>query len=376
MKALRGRLADGRPVEVEFDRDRIASVRELPDAPDLLILPGLVDVQVNGYAGLDVNAESVTVDEVTALVGALWRRGVTTLCPTIISAPEERIVRALKVIADARASDPLIRHAIPGIHVEGPYLSCDDGPRGVHDIRHLRDPDIEEFERWQKACGDLVRIVTLAPERAGSAAYISEVTGRGTIASIGHTAASADQIRAAAQAGARLSTHLGNGTSASLPRHPNHLWAQLADDRLAATFIADGHHLPADTFTAMVRAKGMDHALLVSDAATLAGCPPGDYTTPVGGRVSVAPDGRLFQTDSNLLAGSGRCLTECVAWVCTHTEVSLPAAVRLAATNPSRLLRLPDRGEIAPGKRADLTVTTPDLSVRTTYVKGEAVYET
>ncbi|MCG5212552.1 amidohydrolase family protein [Streptosporangium sp. KLBMP 9127] len=375
MTAVEGALADGRRVRVEVAGGRIVSVTPHPGAPDLLILPGLVDIQVNGYAGFDVNADGVTADEVTALVHALWKRGVTTVLPTVITAPEDKIVEALRVIASARDADPLVRHAVPGIHVEGPYLSPEDGPRGAHDARHLRDPDLGEFGRWQRACGGLVRIVTLAPERAGAADYISELARQGTIASIGHTAASREDIAAAVAAGARLCTHLGNGAHAVIPRHPNYIWAQLADDRLTATFIADGHHLPADTFTAMLRAKGIERSVLVSDSVALAGCPPGEYTTPVGGRITCHEDGRLTMSGGNLLAGSGRSLMDCVAWALAGTEVDLPTAVRLAAANPARLLGLHDRGEISPGAAADLIVTTRGLSVRRTFARGEVVYE-
>ncbi|WP_326640426.1 amidohydrolase family protein [Nonomuraea fuscirosea] len=374
---VEGRLADGRCVRVELDGSRIAAVSDLTDVggtSDALILPGLVDLQVNGYGGLDFNAPDLSPGDVSDLVRELWRRGTTTLCPTIITAPEAAIVRNLRVIAAAREADPLVRHAIPAVHVEGPYLAAEDGPRGAHDARHLRDPDLAEFARWQEAAGGLVRIVTLAPERPGAAGYIAGLARQGVIASIGHTAATPADIEAAVRAGARLSTHLGNGAHTMIRRHPNHLWAQLAEDRLAATFIADGHHLPADTFTVMLRAKGVGRSLLVSDSVAMAGRAPGDYTTPVGGRVTVRRDGRVTLPGGELLAGSGSSLLECLAWAVTRTEVDLGTAVRLAAANPSRLLGL-DRGRVEPGAPADLIVTTPDLSsVLHTFVNGVPVH--
>ncbi|MFC4120433.1 N-acetylglucosamine-6-phosphate deacetylase [Nonomuraea zeae] len=370
---VEGRLADGRPVRVELDGPRIAAVTEIRDAPAGLILPGLVDIQVNGYAGFDFNAGDLSTGHVAELVRELWKRGTTTVCPTIITAPEDKIIRNLGVIAAAREADPLVRQAIPGIHVEGPYLAAEDGPRGAHDAAHLRDPDLAEFGRWQEASGGLVKIVTLAPERAGAAGYIAELARQDVIASIGHTAATPAEIEAAVRAGARLSTHLGNGAHAVIRRHPNYIWTQLAADSLAATFIADGHHLPADTFTAMLRAKGTDRALLVSDSVALAGCAPGDYTTPVGGRITVREDGRVTLPGTELLAGSGSSLIECLAWAVTHTEVTLGTAVRLATANPARLLGC-DRGRIEPGAPADLIVTTPDLSILHTYVAGIPVH--
>ncbi|TDD33771.1 N-acetylglucosamine-6-phosphate deacetylase [Nonomuraea terrae] len=372
---IEGRLADGRPVRVELDGPRIAAVTEVRDAPDALVLPGLVDLQVNGYGGRDFNADDLSTGDVAELVRELWKRGTTTLCPTIITAPEDKIVRNLRVIAAAREADPLVRHAIPGVHVEGPYLAADDGPRGAHDAEHLRDPDVAEFGRWQEASGGLVKIVTLAPERAGAAGYIAELSRHGVVAAIGHTAASPADIEAAVRAGARLSTHLGNGAHAVIRRHPNYIWTQLAEDRLAATFIADGHHLPADTFTVMLRAKGAGRALLVSDSVALAGCAPGDYTTPVGGRITVREDGRVTLPGGELLAGSGSSLIECLAWAVTRTEVGLGTAVGLAAANPARLLGI-DRGRIAPGAPGDLIVTTPGLSLLRTFVNGTPVHTT
>ncbi|WP_201761669.1 MULTISPECIES: N-acetylglucosamine-6-phosphate deacetylase [unclassified Nonomuraea] len=370
---VEGRLADGRPVRVELDGPRIAAVTELRDAPDVLVLPGLVDLQVNGYGGRDVNADDLSADDVAELTRELWRRGTTTWCPTIITAPEDRILRNLRVIAAARRADPLVRHAVPAVHVEGPSLAAEDGPRGAHDARHLRDPDLAEFGRWQEAGGGLVRIVTLAPERPGAVPYIAELSRRDVIVSIGHTAAAPADIEAAVRAGARLSTHLGNGAHAMIRRHPNYIWTQLAEDRLAATFIADGHHLPADTFTAMVRAKGTGRALLVSDSVTVAGCAPGDYTTPVGGRITVREDGRVTLPGTDLLAGSGSSLIECVAWAVTHTEIDLATALHLAAANPARLLGT-EGGRIEPGAPADLIVTTSDLSVLRTFVNGVPVH--
>ena len=134
-------------------------------------------------------------------------------------------------------------------------------------------------------------MVTLSPHYAEAPAYIAALTARGVHVAIGHTDAAPHEITAAVDAGAVLSTHLGNGAHGTLPRHPNLLWTQLAEDRLAASFIADGHHLPAETLTAMVRAKGLERCLLVSDAVALAGLPPGRYRTPVGGEVELTAGG-------------------------------------------------------------------------------------
>ncbi len=310
---------------------------------DLARQPGLVDLQVNGYAGADVNADDVTPDVVVELTRALWQRGVTTYLPTVITAPEEKIRHCLAMIAAARRADPLVAHSIAGVHVEGPSLAADDGPRGAHDARYLRDPDLAELDRWQEAAEGLVRIVTLAPERPGTLEYVRGAHARGVRVSIGHCAPTSEQVHAAAAAGATLSTHLGNGTYQTLPRHPNHIWAQLADDRLTAMLIADGHHLPADTLTAMIRAKSPARSVLTSDSAALAGRPPGDYRTPVGGSVTVGEDGRLSLTGTSLLAGSGRSLRECLDWAVQALPFDPPTLLAMATTNPAHVLGADDR---------------------------------
>ena len=150
------------------------------------------------------------------------------------------------------------------------------------------------------------------------------------------TSASADQIHAAVAAGARLSTHLGNGVANLLPRHPNLIWAQLAEDRLTASFIADGHHLPPDTLTAMLRAKTVPRSILVSDLVMLAGLSPGEYATPVGGKVDLHPDGRLNVAGSGYLAGATASLKDAIAYVVANTGFSLGDAVTMATANPGR----------------------------------------
>lgn len=331
--------------------------------------PGLIDLQVNGYAGHDVNADDVTPQTITDLTRALWEQGVTTYLPTVITAGADKIEHCLAQIAAARRTDPLIAHSIAGVHVEGPYLAPDDGPRGAHDASDMRDPDLGELDRWQQAARGLVRIVTLAPERAGTLDYIAGALERGVRVSLGHSAAKPEDIHAAARAGATLSTHLGNGTYPVLPRHPNHIWAQLAQDRLTAMVIPDGHHLPADTLTAFIRAKGVGRTVLTSDAVALAGVAPGEYRTPVGGSVTVHHDGRLTLAGTHLLAGSGHSLRHGVAWMRGHLPFERDDILRMATTNPATILGLAERTT----RGAD-TVEWDGDEVVATRVAGVGVY--
>jgi len=364
----------GAGIAVEIAGGRIAAIRPAEAEADLWLSPGLVDLQVNGYAGLDFNAPDLVVAQVTELVARLARLGTTTFLPTLITAAESRLTAALATIAEARRRDPRVAHAIPGVHVEGPSIAPEDGPRGAHPLEHVRPPDAAEFARWQAAGDGLVKLVTLAPEYAAAPAYIRTLSAQG-VSVTSFTSPSPEQVRLAADAGARLSTHLGNGVAALLPRHPNLIWAQLADDRLSASFIADGHHLSAETFKAMLRAKGRDHAILVSDSVALAGLPPGRYRQPVGGEVELGADGRVGLAGTPYLAGAGLPLAADLSRAATMAGLAPPEAFPLATTNPGRLIGA--GGRLAIGEPADLVrwreSAGGELSVENVWVAGQEV---
>lgn len=352
MTTISGRdPATGRSIEVVVRDGIIAAINDVDSADPVWISAGLIDLQINGYRGFDVNADALTEGTVIGLASSVLAAGVTTFLPTIITAPEEKIIASLRAIAAARQADPAVEHMIAGVHVEGPHLSPEDGARGAHRREDIRPPSVAEFDRWQRACGDLVRLVTLSPHYEEAPGYIAALRERGVLVAIGHTHASVEQIRAAVDAGATLSTHLGNGVGDPLPRHPNLLWTQLAEDRLTATFIADGHHLPDDTLKVMLRAKGLERAVLVSDTVALGGLPPGLYETPVGGLVELTADGRLGLPGTRFLAGSVVPLKDAVARV-ANTHLSLSDALRLATENPARFVGRTGRVEV--GAEADL----------------------
>lgn len=346
--------ADGQPIVVDVQDGRVLAVRpEAHEEPGWLSA-GLVDLQINGFGGHDLNGPTLTVDTVHGLAQALLRMGVTTFAPTLITASEPQLVHALATIHRARSSSPALAHMIPCVHVEGPSIAPEDGPRGAHPAAHVRAPSLAEFARWQAASGGLVGLVTMSPHWPGSVDYIRALTSAGVHVAIGHTNADAAQIRAAVDAGAVLSTHLGNGSHAMINRRHNALWPQLADDRLCASFIADGHHLSGDLLTVMLRAKGLERSFIVSDATALGGMAPGNYDASIGGAVTLRADGYLGMDDGTgqYLAGAALPLIAGIPTLVRQAGLSLGDALKLATLHPGRWVG--GRGRMQPGQPADL----------------------
>ena len=364
----------GMPLEVIVEDGLIARIQESRRETDLFLSAGFVDLQVNGCGGFDLNAGRLAKETVIGLADAMLARGVTSFAPTLITAPEEEICTSLRAIADARRLHPGVAACVPFVHMEGPHISVLNGYRGAHREDAVRPPSLAEFERWQAAGGGIVGMVTLSPHFSESPEYIAALVERGVHVAIGHTHASAEQIRRAVEAGARLSTHLGNGIAQQIARHRNPIWSQLAEDRLTATFIADGHHLPADVLKAMLLAKGIHRSVLISDSVALAGMPPGTYTTPVGGRVELRADGRLCLAGSELLAGSTATLAQCIGKLVRMTGLPLGDAIAMATVNPGRFAG--GRGQLAAGARADLMRFRwkDEVLIEDVWLGGERVY--
>ncbi|RMG41261.1 MAG: N-acetylglucosamine-6-phosphate deacetylase [Planctomycetota bacterium] len=340
------RYQTGEPVRVVcagpvIERVEPIFTRESPDGWPW-VAPGLFDLQVNGYGGRWFASATLTVDDVRQIVQQFLRRGVTRLLPTLVTGPTEALEHGLRVIRSACQRDPEVRAAIQGCHLEGPFISAEDGPRGAHAREHVRPASIEEFERLQRAAEGEIRLLTLAPEVPGAIELIRHATRRGVTVAIGHTAAGAEDIRAAVEAGARLSTHLGNGAHAVLPRHPNYIWEQLAEPRLWASVIGDGFHLPGSVVRCIVAVKGRLRTILTCDAAGLAGVAPGVYRTPAGD-CEVLQDGRIVVAGQRtLLAGSALTTEQCVVRTAAMTGFDAGEVWEMASRNPARLLRLPE----------------------------------
>ena len=296
-----------------------------------LEVPGLFDLQVNGFGGVDFNAPDLTEDLVDAALARMRETGVTRCLPTLITSSFERFALS------ARVMTRMSRDAIAGLHMEGPYISPEDGARGAHPRADVVAASIDDFRRRQDAAAGRIRLVTLAPEVPGAIGLIEYLAESGVRVAIGHSAAAPGQIADAIAAGATLATHLGNGCAQMLPRHPNVIWELLAADEVSASIIADGHHLPPATVKAMVRAKGTARTVLVTDAIAAAGQPPGRYT--IGG---VACDldarGRVSLPGTPYLAGSALTLDRAIANTVRFAGASISEAMAMASTNPARYL--------------------------------------
>jgi N-acetylglucosamine-6-phosphate deacetylase len=302
-------------------------------------LPGFVDLQVNGFVGVDFTDPALTPEGVLKAIAAIEKTGVTRFLPTIITSSLETFATCARTVARTKHA------AIAGIHMEGPYISPEDGPRGAHPRAFVRGADVDDFRRRQDAAEGRIRLVSIAPEAPGVLPLVEHLVASKVRVAIAHTGATGAQIADAVKAGATLSTHLGNGCANMLPRHPNVIWEQLGEDRLMASFIVDGHHLPPATVKSMIRAKTPARTILVTDAVGAAGMPPGRYT--LGGQeVELSPTGRVAAPGAPNLAGSALRLDVAIGNTVRFTALPLEEVVPMASTRPAEYIGIPTAGKV------------------------------
>lgn len=380
MLEFRARRYDtGEPVRVVIDNEQILAVDAVRPPGDVddwpFVAPGLFDLQINGYGGIWFSDEHLTPEKVLSALKAHFQHGITRLCPTLITNSFEALRAGFAAIRSACDSEPWANRMVPGCHLEGPYISAEDGPRGAHPLEHVRGCDWDEFCRLQDASGDRICLVTLAAEASGASEFIRKAVDSGVTIAIGHTAANGQQIQEAVDAGARLSTHLGNGAHGTIRRHPNYIWDQLGESRLTASIITDGHHLPPSVVRSFIRAKGLQRIVITCDASGLAGCQPGVYDDH-GGKFEVLEGGPIvIAGQRQFLAGSGQQTDVCVANAVSMAGLSLGEACDLAARAPARLLGK-EVVRVSRGSRADLMIfdyrgAGAPLKILATIASGE-----
>jgi len=343
-----------KPVSIEISDGKIIRIKQTQKSSigqQLIIAPGLIDIQINGYNGIDFSDPDLTAEDLEKIVKGLWEVGVTTILATVTTNDHEHLMSSFKALSNALA-DPKISMSVPGFHLEGPYISPVQGFRGAHPEKYIRLPDLQEFKQYQEAADNMIRLITVAPEFEGAIPLIRYCADNDIVVSLGHHNGTAEQITAAVDAGASLSTHLGNGCANMIHRHNNPIWPQLAEDRLSASIITDGFHLNREEVRTFYKVKGDELTILVSDAVDLAGLPPGEYTR-WGGTVVLTPDVVKFPAENVL-------------------------AINMASRNPARLIGLDHVGEIQVGKRADLilfTMQDKEMDIRQTILNGDVVYQ-
>ncbi len=336
--------------------------------PDGYLLPGLVDLQINGYYGVEFQiADAESWSRVTTRLPAT---GTTACLPTMITAPVGSLAQALRTVAAFAPDLPADGARVLGVHVEGPFIA--PGRRGAHNEKWITEPTPGAVAELSDAGRGVLRLLTIAPELPGALAAVEQLSAAGVLVSVGHSDATAAQVAAAADRGARMVTHLFNAQRPLGHREPGVVGQALTDERLTSGLIADQHHVaPAVCGLAFRAAPG--RIALVTDAAAAAGMPPGEYL--LGAEMITMPpgDSRPPVRHDGTLAGSALRMDRAVANA-VRCGLSLPAAVAAATRIPADLIGRPDLGRLRPGAAADLVWLSPQLVTRATWIAGRLVF--
>jgi len=340
------------------------------------ISPGFVDIQVNGFAGVDFSGPGLDAEKAISVLPAIWSTGATTFCPTLITNSFSELAKNFAILEQAACMDRDFAHAVPCYHLEGPYISP-LGSHGAHDPQWMHPPNWGEFLELQRAAGGRIGIVTLAPELPGAEDFIRKAQSAGVVVAISHTDGGPDDVHRAAAAGATLNTHLGNGCPEYLHRHKAPLWAQLATESLQASIICDGFHLPPDVVKVIVAVKGIDKCILITDAVHVAQLPPGRYSL-VGTEIELLPSGQVVRADRVSMAGSALTMNRGVAVFMKFSQCTLAEAIQAATANPANLLRRRTIcSQVAAGQPANLVLFRQEpetLRVESVISRGRNVY--
>jgi N-acetylglucosamine-6-phosphate deacetylase len=357
-------LGDGSVADVSPDDSLVADAHEVHDYDEALILPGFVDLQVNGAFGVDVASESPRLPELSR---ALLSTGTTSYLPTVISSPEGIYEEVLPAIG-AAATDSSSGAEVLGVHLEGPFI--DRKKRGAHAAAHVLRPDTKLLGRLL----DLgpVRMITLAPELDGASELVALAVNRGVVVSAGHSDVAFEPAYGALDGGVIGVTHLFNAMSALHHREPGLPGAAFAHPRAVCGLISDGLHVHPEMVGLAFRMLGPDRLCLVTDAIAAAGMVEGEYRLATR---TVYVAGGVPKLGSGAIAGSVLTMREAFKNILAFTGCTVPEAARMASTSPARLVGEGRRkGRLAPGYDADVTILAPDLSVETVWLSGEQAY--
>ena len=306
-----------------------------------VVSSGLCDLQVNGFAGVDYNDPSLTPEAFEQSLFSMLRTGVTACLPTVITGSEDWQTQCFLALEAGRNASNLAQVMVLGYHLEGPFLNPEEGFRGCHPAQWMGPAKWDHFERLQKAAGERIRLITVAPEIKGVLELIPKWVEQGITVAIGHCNPTRDILLRAADAGAALSTHLGNGIPQMLPKTDNPILGQLAEDRFSASFIADGFHQQPHVLGVYLRAKQSIRTILVTDGTAGSASLPGSYSVgPIG--IERQPEGMVYIHGTRSLAGSAATLSGCLANVVNWYGTPFDEAIRWASEQPRRLIGLPE----------------------------------
>lgn len=301
-------------------------------------IPGFVDLQVNGYKGVDFSSSDLTEERFVFACKELIKKGTVVFLPTVITSSSTIYERNLKLISGAIEHEGLKQH-IPGIHLEGPFISDVDGARGAHNSRWIRKPDPDYFDQLYEWSGEKVKLLTIAAELDGADELCRHVANLGITVSLGHQMAGEAELNKLVDCGASLLTHLGNGIPQKIDRHNNPIWTGLANDDLTAMLITDGHHLPPSLIKTIFKVKGASNTIVVSDASPIAGLPPGNYST-LGNEVVLKATGRLYNPDTGYLVGSSSIMIDCMNYLNSLKLLNRKELLDVGFFNPLRILNI------------------------------------
>ena len=308
---------------------------------EIVQIPGLIDLQVNGYNGVDFSGVGLTEEDFARACREMLDAGATAFLPTLITSPAEIYERNLPVIATVLAREEF-RGRVLGIHLEGPFISLQDGARGAHSAEWVRKPDVAYLQKLIDLAKGTVRLLTIAADQDGAEELSRYASSHRVAVALGHHMANEQDLEKLVKVGAKALTHLGNGVPALLSRHQNPVWAGLANDDLAATIIADGHHLPPSLLKTILRTKGPGRCIVISDASPLAGLPPGEYWS-MGANVRLQEDGKLFNPATGYMAGSSATILACANHVVGLGLAGLNELGQMFFYNPLRLIGIPPK---------------------------------
>ena len=297
-----------------------------------------IDLQINGYGGIDFNAPGLTVEQVESVSERLEQDGTCGYLPTIVTGDPEVAVSTLRTIVEARRKSARCERCILGVHLEGPFISREPGAVGTHPTEWVAPPSMSLFGRYQDAGEGLVKLVTVAAEVPGMPDFVGELSAKGIAVSLGHQmAATPEEIAPCVEAGAKAFTHLGNGLPNMIPRLKNIIFTALADDRMSVMFIPDGHHLPDTVLKVYTRAVPLKRLIAVSDAQYPAGMPPGEYDV-CGAHARLEASGLLWNPARNCLVGATTPMSRMMALLQQRIGLTADECRQIGHDNPLALI--------------------------------------